>query len=195
MSLTNNNWLQKTAVIAVAGTFGLSHLWMISLLANKEGGLPKFDLPVSPYSQYTIDASKEGYSITHRMNDPKVMEMRKDIIVPQGGLFGGKKDKKIFQLEQYTMEGHQHLVGPGIFQAQEGGDGKLTEKQIACLKKAGSGAGVGAAVGAAAASEYIAPSVSSIPIIGWVASGFATAFGAKKGGEVGENLAEWYHDC
>ena len=195
MVLTNNNWLQKTIIILVGGTFGLSHLWMISLIANKEGGLPKFDLPVGHYSQYTIDASKDGYRITHRMNDPKVMEMRKDIVVPQGGLFGGKKEKKIYQLEQYTMEGHQHLIGPGIFQSQTGGDGKLTEKQIACLKKAGAGGGVGAAVGAAAATEYIAPSVSSIPIIGWVASGFATAFGARKGTEVGENLAEWYHDC
>jgi len=194
MTLTNNHWLQRTIIVLVGGTFGLSHLWMINLLANKEGGLPRFDLPVGPYSQYTIDASKDGYSITHRMNDPKVMEMRKDIVVPQGGLFGSKKDKKIYQLEQYTMEGHQHLIGPGIFQSQSG-DGKLTEKQIACLKKAGAGAGVGAAVGAAAASEYIAPSVSSIPIIGWVASGFATAFGAKKGSEVGEDLAEWYHDC
>ena len=94
MSLTNNNWLQKTAVIAVAGTFGLSHLWMISLLANKEGGLPKFDLRGRAYSQYTIVASKEGYSITHRMNDPKIMEMRKDIVVPQGGLFGSRKLKQ-----------------------------------------------------------------------------------------------------
>jgi len=195
MTLMNNNWLQKTAVIAVAGTFGLSHLWMISLLSNKESGLPKFDLPVSPYSQYTIDASKEGYSITHRMNDPKVMEMRKDIVVPQGGLFGSKKDKTIKQFEQYTMEGHQHLVGPGIFQSTTGGDGKLTEKQIACLKKAGAGQGTGAAIGAAATTQYISPAVSSIPIVGWVASGFATAFGARKGGEVGENLAEWYHDC
>ena len=194
MTLTNNHWLQRTIIVLVGGTFGLSHLWMINLLANKEGGLPRFDLPVGPYSQYTIDASKDGYSITHRMNDPKVMEMRKDIVVPQGGLFGSKKDKKIYQLEQYTMEGHQDLIGPGIFQSQSG-DSKLTEQQIACLKKAGAGGGVGAAVGAAAASEYIAPSVSSVPIIGWVASGFATAFGAKKGSEVGEDLAEWYHDC
>ena len=81
MTLTNNNWFQKTAVVAVAGTFGLSHLWMIGLLANKEAGLPKFNLPVGQYSQYTIDASKDGYSITHRMNDPKVMEMREDVIV------------------------------------------------------------------------------------------------------------------
>lgn len=195
MTLTNNNWLGKTATLVVGATFGVSHLWMIGLLASKEGALPKFNLPVGPYSQYTIDASKDGYRITHRMNDPKVMEMKKDIVIPQGGLFGSKKDKKIYQLEQYTMEGHQHLVGPGIFQSTAEGDGKLTEKQIACLKKAGAGAGVGASVGAAAATEYIAPSVSSIPVIGWVASGFVSAFGAKKGGEVGENLAEWYHDC
>ena len=197
MSLINNNWLQKTAVIAVAGTFGVSHLWMISLIANKEAGLPRFDLPVGQYSQYTIDASKDSYSITHRMNDPKVMEMREDIVIPgKTGIFGGTSgDKKIYKLEQYTMEGHQHMIGPGIFQAKGKGDGTLTEEQIACIKKAGAGSGVGASVGAAAATEYIAPSVSSIPIIGWVASGFATAFGAKKGIEVGENLAEWYHDC
>lgn len=197
MTLTNNSWLQKTAVIAVAGTFGLSHLWMISLIANKESGIPKFDLPVGQYSQYTIDASKDGYSITHRMNDPKVMEMREDVIVPgKTGLFGGiSKDKKIYKFEQYTMEGHQHMMGPGIFQTKGAGDGKLTAEQIACIKKSGAGQGTGAAIGAAATTQYISPAVSSIPIIGWVASGFATSFGAKKGGEVGENLAEWYHDC
>ena len=87
------------------------------------------------------------------------------------------------------------MMGPGIFQTKGTGDGKLTAEQIACIKKAGAGSGVGASVGAAAATEYIAPSVSSIPIIGWVASGFVSAFGAKKGAEVGENLAEWDHDC
>ena len=184
--------------IGLGGVLGLSHFWMIGLLANKEAGLPKFNLPTSPYSQYTIDASKDGYSITHRMNDPRVMEMKKELVIPgKKGIFGSTADRTVIEYEQYTMEGKQHLMGPGIFQDKSklSSDGKLTEEQIACLKKAGAGQGTGAAIGAAAASTYVAPSVSTIPIIGWVASAWSTTFGAKKGGQIGESMAEWYHDC
>jgi hypothetical protein len=143
VKLTNSS-MGKYIGIGLGGVLGLSHFWMIGLLANKEAGLPKFNLPTSPYSQYTIDASKDGYSITHRMNDPRVMEMKKEVVIPgRKGIFGSTENRTVVEYEQYTMEGKQHLMGPGIFQDKSKlpSDGKLTEEQIACLKKAGAGQG------------------------------------------------------
>ena len=66
---------------------------------------------------------------------------------------------------------------------------ELSEKDLACIKAVGSAEGtgrlVGTSVGAAAA-----PTLSTIPFVGWVAAGWVAMFGGEQGAEIGGNMAE-----
>ena len=151
---------------------------MIGMLANKSS-LPALNLPVSEFTSYEVEANKEGYKIKYRANDPKVMHVERDI-KRKGGFLGlGNNTTKI--REQYTMEGSQHLGGTQ--------DPKLSDKEIACIKAKGGGESTGAMVGSGLGAT-VAPSVASIPVVGWVAAGWVTMFGARQGGDIGGIMAE-----
>ena len=64
-----------------------------------------------------------------------------------------------------------------------------SSKSEACIKAIGGAEGtgrlVGSSVGAAAA-----PSLSSIPFVGWVAAGWVTMFSGNQGAEIGGSMAE-----
>ena len=69
----------KLAALGLGGLLGLSHLGMIGLLAQRESKFPKFDLPVSEYTSYSVQANEEGYAINYRSNDPLVMATTKTL--------------------------------------------------------------------------------------------------------------------
>ena len=77
---------------------------------------------------------------------------------------------------------------PGLTQKQAD---QITaaRKSEACIKAIGSAEGtgriVGTSVGAAAA-----PTLSSIPFVGWVAAGWVAMFGGNQGANIGGNMAE-----
>ena len=62
-------------------------------------------------------------------------------------------------------------------------------KSEACIKAIGTAEGtgrlVGTSIGAAAA-----PSLASIPFVGWVAAGWVAMFGGNQGADIGGNMAE-----
>ena len=62
-------------------------------------------------------------------------------------------------------------------------------KSEACIEAIGAGKGtgrlVGTKVGAAAA-----PTLSTIPFVGWVAAGWVAMFGGEQGAEIGGNMTE-----
>ena len=66
---------------------------------------------------------------------------------------------------------------------------ELSQKDLACIKAVGSAEGtgrlVGTSVGAAAA-----PTLSTIPFVGWVAAGWVAMFGGEQGANIGGNMAE-----
>ena len=77
---------------------------------------------------------------------------------------------------------------PGLTNAQA--DAITAARQSeACIKAIGSAEGtgrlVGTSVGAAAA-----PTLSTIPFVGWVAAGWVAMFGGNQGAEIGGNMAE-----
>ena len=49
-------------------------------------------------------------------------------------------------------------------------------------------------VGAGVASSF-APALTSIPYVGWLASGWAVMFGQDKGAEIGGTVATALKDC
>ena len=170
--------MNKWFALGLGGVLGIGHIGMIGMLANKSS-LPALNLPINEFTSYEVEANKEGYKIKYRANDPKVMRVERDL-KRKGGFLGlGNNTTKI--TEEYTMDGSKHLGGKE--------DPKLSAKEIACIKAKGGGESTGAVVGSGLGAA-VAPSVSSIPIVGWVAAGWVTMFVARQGGDIGGIMAE-----
>ena len=77
---------------------------------------------------------------------------------------------------------------PGLTAGQAAAIDEI-RKSEACIEAIGSAKGtgrlVGTSIGAAAA-----PSLSSIPFVGWVAAGWVAMFGGNQGADIGGNMAE-----
>ena len=77
---------------------------------------------------------------------------------------------------------------PGLTDAQAA-EINAARKSEACIEAVGAAKGtgrlVGTSVGAAAA-----PTLSTIPFVGWVAAGWVAMFGGDQGANIGGNMAE-----
>ena len=194
------NKLKWISLGVVGSLFAVSHIGMIGYIATRqtEPPLPSVDLPVGPYTSYKVSVSAEGYAISYSANDPKTAYITKDI-KEKGGFLGlANNTQKV--VEEYFMDG-QINQGGAVSNTRSWLDGKpgLTAGQTAeivaarqseaCIKAIGSAEGtgrlVGTSVGAAAA-----PTLSTIPFVGWVAAGWVAMFGGNQGAEIGGNMAE-----
>ena len=184
-----NKWIG----ISLGTILGVSHIGMIGLIATRNNNkLPALNIPVTPYSSYVASVSEDGYKISYSANDPKVMMTTEDVVTPSG--FLGLSKKKTQRVVEYTMDGAEHHGGPvssptaWIDPSAQGTGQGPSDKTIACIKAVGSAEGtgrlVGTSVGAAAA-----PTVSSIPFVGWVVAGWVAMFGGEQGAEIGGNTA------
>ena len=184
-----NKWIG----ISLGTVFGLSHIGMIGMLANRESKLPSLNIPVGPYTSYVATVDKEGYKISYSANDPKVMITTEEVNKKAG--FLGLGNNKVERVVEYTMDGSEHHGGPvstptsWIDPSAQGTGQGPSDKTIACIKAVGSAEGtgrlVGTSVGAAAA-----PTVSGIPFVGWVVAGWVAMFGGEQGAEIGGNMAQ-----
>ena len=171
----------KWFALGLGGLIGISHIGMIGSLSNRESKLPSINLPVGPYTSYNAEVGRDGYKISYRSNDPKIMHVERDI--KKKGGFLGLANNTTKVTEQYTMDGAiHHKPTTTTISSNEG-------KSEACIKAIGGAEGtgrlVGSSVGAAAA-----PALSNIPFIGWVAAGWVTMFSGNQGAEIGGGMAE-----
>ena len=190
----NNKW-KWISIGTVGSLFALSHIGMIGMIARKSS-LPQLNMPVGEYTSYKVEASKDGYRVEYRANDPKVMHVERDVKTKGGFLGLGNNTVKV--REQYTLGGKTHHGGPvsnpttWIDSSARGGE--LSDKTIACIEARGGGKStgkiVGGSIGAAAG-----PTLSGIPFVGWVLTGAATMIGMDAGGEIGGSMAESYAGC
>ena len=155
-------------------------------------------MPVGPYTSYKVSVSEEGYAISYKANDPKTAYITKDI-KEKGGFLGLANETTVIT-EEYFMDGSINQGGPvsnhrswldgtpGLTQ-QEAADITAARKSEACIEAVGAAKGtgrlVGTSVGAAAA-----PTLSTIPFVGWVAAGWVAMFGGDQGANIGGNMAE-----
>ena len=191
-----NKWIG----ISLGTLLGISHIGMISFVATRqtEPPLPSVDLPVGPYTSYKVSVSDEGYAISYKANDPKTAYITKDI--KEKGGFLGLSNNTTKIAEEYFMDG-QTNQGGAVSNHRSWLDGKpgLTAGQTAeivaarqseaCIKAIGSAEGTGRLVGTSLGAAA-APSLSSIPFVGWVAAGWVAMFGGNQGAEIGGNMAE-----
>ena len=183
----------------VGSLFAVSHLGMIGYIATREKSkLPNINVPVGPYTSYKVSVSEEGYAISYKANDPKSMYITKDIKEKAGFLGLANNTTKV--VEEYVMDGQINQGGavsnhrswidqkPGLTQqqAKEITDARKSE---ACIEAIGSAKGTGRLVGTSIGASA-APTLSTIPFIGWVAAGWVAMFGGNQGADIGGNMAE-----
>ena len=190
-----NKWFS----LSLGAVLGVTHIGLIGLIAtNNRNSLPKIDIPVGDYTSYVVQASKEGYKISYKGNDPKTAYLTKDIKTKAGFLGLSNNTTKV--AEEYFMDGKTNQGGPvsnqrswldqkpGLTAAQTA-EIVAARQSEACIKAIGSAEGtgrlVGTSVGAAAA-----PTLSTIPFVGWVAAGWVAMFGGEQGANIGGNMAE-----
>ena len=171
----NNKWI----AISLGSLIGLSHIGMIGMISRQQK-FPVVNLPIGPYTSYQVEANKNGYRINYRANDPKVMHVERDIKTKGGFLGLGNNTSTI--KEEYTMDGSQHLrdISTAISE---------NAKSEACIEAIGAGKGTGKMVGASVGAA-VAPSLTGIPLVGWVIAGAATMMGMDAGSDVGGSMAE-----
>ena len=193
----NVKWI---SIGVVGSLFAVSHLGMIGYIASRktESQLPRIDVPVGDYTSYAISADKDGYKISYSANDPKTAFITKDI-KEKGGFLGlANETTKI--TEEYFLDGKTNQGGPvsnkrswidqppGLTQ-QQTDEIAAARKSEECVKAIGAAEGtgrlVGTSVGAAAA-----PTLSTIPFVGWVAAGWVAMFGGNQGADIGGSMAE-----
>ena len=187
----------KLFALGLGGILGLSHIGLIGI-ATRKASVPIISPPVGPYTSYVISANKEGYKLSYTANDPKTAYITKDIKTKGGFLGLATETTKV--AEEYFMDGQINQGGavsnqrswldqkPGLTDAQAA-EINAARKSEACIEAIGSAKGTGRLVGTSIGASA-APAVSSIPFVGWVASGWVAMFGGEQGAELGGNLAE-----
>ena len=192
------NWT-KWSALGLGGLLGLSHISMIIMLATRETSkYPKIAIPpVNQYSSVRVMAGEDGYSLEYRGNDPKSMFTTKT--VNRGGFL--KKGDTTTITKEYTMDGAVHHGGP-VSNSRTWidpiGVGSFNEKKISakteeCIEATGGGKQTGRIVGGSVGAA-VAPTVSSVPFVGWVLAGAATMIGMNKGADLGADMAESFSD-
>ena len=190
--------MKKWIGLSLGAVLGIGHIGMIGMLANRESKLPSVDIPVGDYTSYKVSVSEDGYAISYKANDPKSMYITKDIKEKSGFLGLANNTTKV--VEEYVMDGQINQGGavsnhrswidqpPGLTQEQAQ---KITDarKSEACIEAIGSAKGTGRLVGTSIGASA-APTLSTIPFVGWVAAGWVAMFGGNQGADIGGNMAE-----
>ena len=187
--------MDKWIGISLGAVFGVSHIGMIGLLATRQSNkVPYINPPVGDYTSYVVSAGESGYKISYTANDPKTMHITKDI--KRKGGFLGLANNTTQIVEEYVMDGKTNQGGPVSNKSSwqdpstivKSGGGEVTDKTVACIEAVGGGKQTGRLVGTSVGTA-VAPSVSGIPFVGWLAAGWVAMFGGNQGAEIGGNMA------
>ena len=180
--------MKKWFGFSLGALLGISHIGMIGMISQGTK-IPKINLPIGEYTSYEVEADTEGYRISYRAHDPKVMTKVQDVNRPAGFLGLGRKNAVIE--EQYMAEGALHTIP-----VYDKNGKQLTAKQIACIKAQGSGESTGRLVGSGLGAAVVTnTSITSIPVIGWVLGGAITMLGMDQGAEIGGQMAQDFKGC
>ena len=179
-----NSNIIKGVSIGLGTIFVASNFYTINLLSKKPN-LPIFDLPVSKYSTYEIEADKDSYKIRHRMHDPRIIASIESSKKPAGFL-GASKAYVTKEIQRIAGEKDVTIVN----------NGELTAKQIACIEERAKGESTGELIGTSVATGTgLSSSLANVPIVGWFLSGFVTSTARREGGKIGGNMASDFNDC
>ena len=182
----------KNIAIGLGVVFGIAHIGVLGHLLNAvRPQYPVINFPQGDYSSYKVEATRDGYRIEYRANDPRVLQSEKSLQLDAAkkGLFGPKVEhRKEYRIDQYTMDGARNLGGGAD------AEGK-SAKDIECIVADAGARSQGAMAGTAISAGLIVPAVTSIPYVGWLAGGWALLLGQKVGSDIGSEVGSAFNDC
>jgi hypothetical protein len=190
---TNKRSPIKTASLVLLGIVGVAHIGVLGHLINavKRPDFPAINFPQGDYSSYKVEATRDGYKIEYKANDPRVLESERSLNLNQkkGGLFGGGTERRSeWRRDEYTMDGARNLGGAD-------GEGKLSAKREECIRADAGARSQGALAGTSIAAGALAPAVINIPYVGWLAAGWMTLLGQRVGSDLGSQVGKVFNDC
>ena len=188
----------KWTAISIGSIVAIAHIGVLGHLVRREPNrvqVPTINIPRgTPYSSYKIEAGKDGYIIEYRANDPKILESQRSLNLDKSksGFFGGNSSevRSEYRQDQYTMEGTRNMGGGEIGEVGKGG-GVSAE----CIAADAGARSQGAMAGTSVAAGVLVPAVSSIPYVGWLASGWALLLGQNIGSAAGSQVNSFISDC
>tara|TARA_Y100000004_G_scaffold164005_1_gene193811 strand:- start:553 stop:1185 length:633 start_codon:yes stop_codon:yes gene_type:complete len=184
----------KWVALSVGGVFAVAHIGLLGYVFNspKVPEYPVINFPQGDYSSYEVEATKDGYKIKYKANDPTVLESDSSLHLNRHkkGLFGPTTEmRREYRRNQYTMDGVRNLGGA------VNGEGKNLATTEECIRADAGARSQGAMAGTAISAGLVVPAVSSIPYIGWLAGGWALLLGQQVGSELGSEIGSSFNDC
>ena len=184
----------KWVALGVGGVFAVAHIGLLGYVFNspKVPEYPVINFPQGDYSSYEVEATKDGYKIKYKANDPTVLESDSSLHLNRHkkGLFGPTTEmRREYRRNQYTMDGARNLGGA------VNGEGKNLAKTEECIRADAGARSQGAMAGTAISAGLVVPAVSSIPYVGWLAGGWALLLGQQVGSELGSEIGSSFNDC
>ena len=183
----------KGVALAFGVIFGIAHVGVLGHLLNStRPQYPIINFPRGDYSSYKVEATRDGYRIEYKANDPAILNSERQLKLDQkkGGLFGGGiESRREYRHDQYTMDGARNLGG-GV-----DGVGKNSAKSEECIRADAGARSQGALAGTSIAAGALVPAVVNIPYIGWLAAGWVTLLGGRVGSDVGSQVGQVFNDC
>ena len=187
----------KGIAIGIGVLVGISHIGLLGYVLRPQESIqqpPAFNLPQGPYSSYKIKVGKDGYEIEYKADDPKVLtsERSSGLDKTKKGFLGGGSEKRTeYRRDEFTREGARNTGAGGAVEDSKG----KSAKEIECIVADAGARSQGATVGSSLATGLVIPAVSSIPYVGFLASGWALLLGNKLGSEVGSQVGSVFSDC
>ena len=185
----------KSVAVAAGAIFAVSHIGLLGYLVKDTPRTPDFPViqfPRGDYSSYEVEATRDGYKIRYKANDPAILESHRSLNLNKSkqGLFGEQVEmRRELRRDQYTMDGARNLGGA------VDGEGKNLAKTEECIRADAGARSQGAMAGTAISAGLIVPAVVNIPYIGWLAGGWALLLGQKAGSEIGSEVGQVFNDC
>ena len=185
----------KSVAVAAGAIFAVSHIGLLGYLVKDTPRTPDFPViqfPRGDYSSYEVEATRDGYKIRYKANDPAILESHRSLNLNKSkqGLFGEQVEmRRELRRDQYTMDGARNLGGA------VDGEGKNLAKTEECIRADAGARSQGAMAGTAISAGLIVPAVTGIPYIGWLAGGWALLLGQRAGSELGSEIGSVFNDC
>ena len=180
----------KNIAIGLGVVFGIAHIGVLGHLLNAVRP-PVINFPQGNYSSYRVEATRDGYRIEYKANDPAILNSERQLRLDQkkGGLFGGGVEmRREYRHDQYTMDGTRNIGGA------VDGEGK-SAKDIECIVADAGARSQGAMAGTSIAAGALVPAVINIPYVGWLAAGWVSLLGGRIGSEAGSQVGKVFNDC
>ena len=194
MEVPKKRSVVKPIAITLGAVLGIAHIGVLGHLLNHRPNYPVINFPQGNYSSYKVEATRDGYKIEYKANDPAILESERSLNLnkdKRGWLGPTTEQRREYRRDQFTMDGNRNLGGGGAVD----GEGKNLAKTEECIRADAGARSQGAMAGSAIAAGVAVPAVSSIPYVGWLAGGWALLLGQKAGSELGSQVGQVFNDC